>query len=86
MAADTRSEDTVAAIIRYGEQLQVDLVRRVRETFADIESRRRHFVSVLERVRDRQLQLLHRQLKVPSRHKVSSLSRRLYRLEQRLRG
>jgi hypothetical protein len=86
MAVDTSPGNTVATIIHYGERLQVDIVRRVREAFEDIESRRKHVVAVFEHMRNRQLGLLHRQLKVPSRQKVYRLSRRLYRLEQQLRG
>lgn len=86
MAATTTSEDTVLAIIRYGEQLHVDFVRRVREVSAIITSLRRQFVSRLEHARKREVGLLHRRLNVASRDKVQNLSRRLYRLEQHLRG
>ncbi len=86
MAADTRSDDTVLTIIRYGEQLHVDFVRRVREVSATITSLHRQFVSLLEHARNRELGLLHRRLNVASRDKVQNLSRRLYRLEQHLRS
>ena len=86
MAADTRPNHTVAGFIPYGEQLHGDFVRRVRSASEDIESLRQHLVSLLEHARHKQLGLLHRRLNVASRGKVHRLSRRLYRLEQHLRG
>jgi len=73
-------------LLRQAQRLRADFEKRAQRASRDVEMRRERFLATLEKEVAKRLRPVFRRLDVPSKQELHSLSRRIARLEQRMKA